>query len=72
MEKVIIILFLIALIGGYLCLSAYKNDDKFFNLPYQKRTVNIFGRKVARLFYFWFGFIMVIFVSTLIFKMLNL
>lgn len=69
MGKIIIILFLIAIIGGYLCLSAYKNDDKFFNLPHQKRTVKIFGRKIARLFYFGFGLAMIIVTSTLIIKM---
>lgn len=68
MGKIVIILFLIVLIGGYLCLSAYKNDDKFFNLPHQKRTVNIFGRKVARLFYFGFGVAIIVFTSIFIIK----
>ncbi|WP_028857647.1 hypothetical protein [Psychrilyobacter atlanticus] len=68
MGKIIVILFLIALIGGYLCLSAYKNDDKFFNLPHQKRTVDIFGRKVARLFYFGFGFAIIVVTSIFIVK----
>lgn len=69
MGKIIIILFLIATIGVYLCLSSYKNDDKFFNLPHQRRTVDIFGRKVARFFYFGFGSAIIIVTSILIIKM---
>ncbi|WP_028857165.1 hypothetical protein [Psychrilyobacter atlanticus] len=71
MGKIVIMLLIIVIIGGYLCLSVYKNDERFFSLPYQRRTVNIFGRKIARLFYFGFGFVMIIFASFLIFKMLN-
>lgn len=71
MKIIVIMLSIIVIVGIYLCLSAYRNDERFFSLPYQRRTVNIFGRKIARLFYFIFGLIMIIFTSSLIFKMLN-
>lgn len=49
METVVFLLVILAGMGGYIALSAYRDDERFFSTPYQKGWIDSLGRRGARI-----------------------
>ena len=66
MGKIVLLLIVLAGMGGYITLSAYKDDERFFSTPYQKGWIESLGRKGARILNFLFGSCVTIFALFMI------
>ena len=55
MEIIIFLMLVLAGMGGYISLSAYRDDERFFSTPYQRGWVESLGRKGARILNFILG-----------------
>ncbi len=71
MGKIVLLFMIIAGMGGYIALSAYKDDERFFSTPYQQGWVKSLGRKGARIFNFIFGSCVTIFALFMIVRIVS-
>ncbi len=68
MEKLLFLFVVIMGMAGYIVLSAYRDDERFFSTPYQKGWIESLGRKGARTLNFIFGSCVGLFAIYMIIK----